>query len=95
METVAKVPEAKEDLSREEEDVVFALEVAETSVRDPELSIATTRASAEEELQLRREESETPLCRKVLPTLEEEENVCSICLDDFTDPDPSIPTSCG
>lgn len=35
------------------------------------------------------------LCRKVLPELEEEENVCSICLDEFSEADPSAKTVCG
>lgn len=35
------------------------------------------------------------LCRKVIPELEEEENVCSICLDEFSDSDPSAMTVCG
>lgn len=35
------------------------------------------------------------LCRKVLPELEEEENVCSICLDEFSEADPSSKTVCG
>jgi len=34
------------------------------------------------------------LSRKALPTLEEEPNVCSICLDEFTDPDPAMATAC-
>jgi hypothetical protein len=34
------------------------------------------------------------LSRKALPTLEEEPNVCSICLDEFTEPDPAMSTAC-
>lgn len=37
---------------------------------------------------------EIELSRKALPTLEEEPNVCSICLDEFTDPDPAMSTAC-
>eukprot|EP00889_Picochlorum_renovo_P008249 jgi/Picre1/35279/NNA_002741.t1 len=40
-------------------------------------------------------DEEVGLCRKVIPELEEEENVCSICLDEFTDCDPSAMTVCG
>lgn len=40
-------------------------------------------------------EEEVGLCRKVIPELEEEENVCSICLDEFSDSDPSAQTVCG
>lgn len=40
-------------------------------------------------------ESGTPLFRKVLCTLEEEDNCCSICLDEFTIEDPSMTTTCG
>lgn len=35
------------------------------------------------------------LCRKALPTLMEEPNVCSICLDEFTDSDPAVATVCS
>jgi hypothetical protein len=44
---------------------------------------------------MEREPSETPVHRKVLPRLEEEPNVCSICLDEFIDEDPAMQTRCG
>ena len=41
--------------------------------------------------------SSVSLCRKVLPVLDEDNDAacCSICLDDFTEEDPSIATCCG
>jgi hypothetical protein len=38
--------------------------------------------------------SETPIERKVIVALEEEANVCSICLDEFEE-DPAALTRCG
>jgi len=35
------------------------------------------------------------LSRRALPVVEVEEDVCSICLDDFTGEDPFQQTSCG
>jgi len=75
---------------------VFALEVSEVASTPKQgLEVRIVSNSEEKSGDLEREQSETPLCRKVLPMLEEEENVCSICLDEFTGPDPSVPTSCG
>ena len=33
--------------------------------------------------------------RKAMPTLDAEEDVCSICLDEFSEEDPGIGTACG
>ena len=33
--------------------------------------------------------------RRAMPRLEVEKDVCSICLDEFTEDDPGIPTKCG
>ena len=50
----------------------------------------------DEEVMLDREPSSVALCRKVLPTLDDEDAACcSICLDDFTQEDPAVPTTCG
>ena len=35
------------------------------------------------------------LCRRAIPILEAEEDICSICLDEFTQEDPGNPTVCG
>lgn len=35
------------------------------------------------------------LSRKAIVVQEEEEGVCPICLDEFTEADPGIPTTCG
>ena len=37
---------------------------------------------------------EVELSRKAVPVLEEEPNVCSICLDEFVEADPGVPTRC-
>jgi hypothetical protein len=51
---------------------------------------------AAEDVMLDREPSSIALCRKVLPTLNDEDAACcSICLDDFTQEDPAINTTCG
>lgn len=42
-----------------------------------------------------RQPSGIELCRKVLPELHEEGPCCSICLDEFTEDDPSMATTCG
>jgi hypothetical protein len=42
-----------------------------------------------------RQPSGIELCRKVLPDLHEEGPCCSICLDEYTDEDPSMATTCG
>jgi hypothetical protein len=52
--------------------------------------------AAAEEVMLDREPSSVALCRKVLPILDDEDAACcSICLDDFTQEDPAVPTTCG
>jgi len=61
-----------------------------TSVADNEVN------DAADGVMLDREPSSIALCRKVLPTLNEEDAACcSICLDDFTQEDPAINTTCG
>lgn len=35
------------------------------------------------------------LCRRAVPVVEAEEDICSICLDEFTQEDPGNPTVCG
>ena len=35
------------------------------------------------------------MCRRAVPVLEGEEDICSICLDEFTEEDPGNPTVCG
>ena len=35
------------------------------------------------------------LCRRAVPVIEAEEDICSICLDEFTQEDPGNPTICG
>lgn len=47
--------------------------------------------SATEEEQ---EDEDIADARKTMPIAEEEANVCSICLDEFGDADPAVPTSC-
>ena len=44
-----------------------------------------------------KEPSSIALCRKVLVQLDadEEVNCCSICLDEFTEEDPTVDTKCG
>eukprot|EP00887_Chlorella_sp_A99_P006538 scaffold3.g6538.t1 len=39
--------------------------------------------------------SEIDMCRKVVPLIEFAEDVCSICLDEYTRADPGVPTDCG
>ncbi|KAG7669704.1 hypothetical protein Ndes2437B_g05889 [Nannochloris sp. 'desiccata'] len=51
---------------------------------------------AAEDVMLDREPSSIALCRKVLPTLNDDDAVCcSICLDDFTQEDPAVNTACA
>lgn len=36
------------------------------------------------------------MCRRALPVIEAEaDDICSICLDEFTQEDPGMPTVCG
>jgi len=60
----------------------------------PEESLNVDKEESKVEEGLGKRPSVT-LCRKVLPELEEEENVCSICLDEFSEADPSAKTVCG
>ena len=36
------------------------------------------------------------MCRRAVPVIEAEaDDICSICLDEFTQEDPGMPTACG
>lgn len=77
---------------------VFTLEVEQVlddSPEQEEMGLDEQGVEEEEVDDIRREKSGTPIFRKVLNVAEEEENVCSICLDEFTEADPSSTTACG
>lgn len=65
-----------------------------TSDSDEYSSVDLGGEDVVEELK-RQRRSSVSLCRKVIPVMEEEENVCSICLDEFVDSDPQMETVCG
>ena len=35
------------------------------------------------------------MCRRAVPVIEADEDICSICLDEFTEEDPGNATVCG
>lgn len=35
------------------------------------------------------------MCRRAIPVIEADEDICSICLDEFTEEDPGNATVCG
>lgn len=100
-----KMPEELEEQdSKDPKEEMFPLEAAEASPEQVDSSSSSENESEgcstddkEEDVDhLRKEQSTVSLCRKVIPTLDEEDLACcSICLDDFTQEDPSISTTCG
>ena len=42
-----------------------------------------------------RPQSEIDLCRRVVPLIEVSDDCCPICLDEYTQADPGVPTACG
>jgi hypothetical protein len=103
MEEVARSIQQHLKISEESEPVpveplVAKIPESPSITRDIEGTLAADdeENDAAEEFNLQKEPSELPVFRKVLPTLEEEEGACcSICLDDFTQEDPAIATTCG
>ena len=90
--------------SPDPKDEMFSLEAGETPPEQAESitsseedSEGTSADDNEEDVDhLENAPSSISLCRKVLPTLDEEDLACcSICLDDFTQEDPSSLTTCG
>lgn len=102
---VEKVQEELEEQdSRDHKEEMFPLEAGEAPSEQVESSSSSENESEgsstddkEEDVDhLHKEQSTVSLCRKVIPTLDEEDLACcSICLDDFTQEDPSISTTCG
>lgn len=95
------IQQLKIDGASEQGDVDTLAADAEESPRTPRDFEGTCAANGQEEdeieeAMLDREPSSVALCRKVLPTLDNEDAACcSICLDDFTEEDPAAQTTCG
>jgi hypothetical protein len=103
MEQVARSIEQQLKIEDDPEQRALESLVAETqespaTPTETEETFVTNVEENDADAMLEREPSSIAICRKVLPALEpddEDAACCSICLDDFTQEDPAISTTCG
>lgn len=82
-----------------ESDELFAIDGLEgrspSSDRSPEVpEVAEATKDGEGETSTSRVNDDIELSRRAVPVVEVEEDVCSICLDEFTTEDPEQQTDC-